>query len=223
MYKYIQLFCGTNIKADISFWDICIQDDRNIIVADPLVSWSKNIQMLPFPSGIFASRTKMWPSIVITLLLILAIRLPTKTLPKDGNISCDICPLDRNIARESQILTANICFWDIWDNIWKWNIHSWGSSIATNHPRKRPVHYVAFKQRVKEVRKKHNWPIYCFLLVQIENIHLWPNMYQKWIWEQRPIIQVSYFSRTLRTMSVEKFCVMWRNFRCGDILDVEIS
>ena len=30
-------------------------------------------------------------------------------------------------------------------------------------------------------------------------------------------IHTSYLSRTPRTMSVEKFCVMWRNFRCGDI------
>ena len=30
-----------------------------------------------------------------------------------------------------------------------------------------------------------------------------------------------YLSRTPRTLSVENFLVMWRNSRCGDILDVE--
>ena len=30
-----------------------------------------------------------------------------------------------------------------------------------------------------------------------------------------------YLSRTPRTLSVENFLVMWRNFRCGDILNVE--
>ena len=37
------------------------------------------------------------------------------------------------------------------------------------------------------------------------------------------IHHTSYLSRTPRTMSVEKFCVMWKKFRCGDFLDVKIS
>ena len=34
-------------------------------------------------------------------------------------------------------------------------------------------------------------------------------------------IHTWYLSRTPRTLSVENFLVMWRNLRCGDILDVE--